>query len=487
MKASERNAHYENLRELVFHAGEQFPQTQFYLSADPDLPFITGQALLDACGQFGSWINRRGQSGCHVALLGPNSAAWLTCFFAAVSSGCAAVPLYYGSPLEDQVYCLARSDSAILLYDKRCEKDAIALRDRQPGLEIFEMHALLYDLDTIEEPYFPPLRPDDPCALFFTSGTTEQSRCVILTNRNLGAMTSTAMNILPLSAKDTGLSVMPPSHTFEMMTNIVGALHCGGTLYINQSLRTVKANLKKHEPTVIVSVPLMLQMLQKEILREVRRKGRTAQFEKALQVNAMLRRFRIDISKKLFAEVYAVLGRNLKYFICGGAALDPELISFFDGLGITVIQGYGITECSPIVSCNTPTHNRPGSIGRVFPPVRSRSATARSACAARASRPGTTTTRRPPPSPSAKAGSTRATWAISTRTVICSTPAGAKISSCCRTAKTSPRRRWSRSSTAWRASSTRWCMSARGASSPRSTRTRSCSRTGTPSGARSAA
>ena len=367
MKMSEQRAHYENLRELVFHAGERFPQTQFYLSNDPDLPFITGQALQDACGQFGSWISRRGQVGCHVALLGVNSAAWLTCFFAAVSSGCAAVPLYYGSPLEDQAYCIRKSDSAILLYDKGCEKDAIALRDMVPGLEIFEMHALLYELDAIRESCFPPLRADDPCALFFTSGTTEKSRCVILTNRNLGSMVSAAMNILPLSAKDTGLSVMPPSHTFEMMTNIVGALHCGGTLYINQSLRTVKANLKKHEPTIIVSVPLMLQMLQKEILREVRRKGKEAQFEKALQVNGMLRRFGIDISKKLFAEVYAVLGKNLKYFICGGAALDPELIRFFDGLGITVLQGYGITECSPIVSCNTPGHNRPGSIGRPFP------------------------------------------------------------------------------------------------------------------------
>lgn len=367
MKASEQATHYQNLRELVFHAGEQFPQTHFYLSSDPDLPFITGQALMDACGQFGSWINRRGQLGCHVALLGPNSAAWLTCFFAVVSSGCAAVPLYYGSPLEDQEYCLKRSDSTILLYDKSCEKDAIALRDCVPELEIFEMHAILYELDAIDEAFFPPLNADDPCALFFTSGTTEKSRCVILTNRNLGAMTSAAMDILPLSAKDAGLSVMPPSHTFEMMTNIVGALHCGGTLYINQSLRTVKANLKKHEPTILVSVPLMLQMLHKEILREVRRKGKTEQFEKALQVNAMLRRFHIDISKKLFAEVYAVLGRNLKYFICGGAALDPELIRFFDGLGITVLQGYGITECSPIVSCNTPDHNRPGSIGRVFP------------------------------------------------------------------------------------------------------------------------
>ena len=358
---------YKDLQQLVFHAGEHFPQTHFFISNDPELPFITGQALLETCGQFGSWISRRGQTGCHVALLGPNCAAWLTCFFAVVSSGCAAVPLYYGSPTEDLADCLNRSDSAILLYDKSCEKEAVALHQAQPELEIFEMHAMLYSLDTVEETHYPALLPEQPCALFFTSGTTEQSRCVMLTNRNLGSMTSAAMAVLPLSPKDTGLSVMPPSHTFEMMTNIVGALHCGGTLYINQSLRTVKANLKKHEPTVIVTVPLLLQTLRKEILHQVKRKGKTEQFETARKVSGALRRVKVDVSHQLFAEVYQVLGRNLRYFICGGAALDPELISFFADLGITVLQGYGITECSPIVAANSPAHNRPGSIGQVFP------------------------------------------------------------------------------------------------------------------------
>ena len=358
---------YADLRQLVFHAAEQFPQTQFYLSHDPAFPFVTGQGLLEACGQFGSWISRRGQTGCHIALLGPNCAAWLTCFFAVISSGCAVVPLYYGSPLDDQASCLLRSDSVILLYDKSCEKDAVALREGQPGLEIFEMHSLLYELDSVGAATFPPLQQEDVCALYFTSGTTEQSRCVMLTHRNLGAMVSAAMPILPLSPKDTGLSIMPPSHTFEMMTNIVGALHCGGTLYINQSLRTVKSNLKKHQPTIIVTVPLLLQTLKKEILLQVRRRGKTEQFEKAMRISLKFRRRGIDISRKLFAEVFETLGKNLRYFICGGAALDPELITFFDGLGITVLQGYGITECSPIVACNTPECNRPGSIGQVFP------------------------------------------------------------------------------------------------------------------------
>ena len=358
---------YSDLRQLVFHAAEHFPQTQFFVSHDPELPFVTGQALLDACGQFGSWISRRGQAGCHIALLGPTSAVWLTCFFAVVSSGCAAVPLYYGSPLEDLSYCLNLSDSAILLYDKSCEKEATALQAGQPGLEIFEMHAMLYSLDTVDESLYPMLAPDDTCALFFTSGTTAQSRCVILTNRNTGAMATAAMQALPLSPKDTGLSIMPPSHTFELMTNIIGALHCGGTLHINQSLRTVKANLKKYEPTIIVTVPLLLQTLHKEILRQVKRRGKTEQFEKAMKVSRMLHRFGLDISRQLFGEVYQTLGRNLRYFVCGGAALDPELIDFFGDLGVTVLQGYGITECCPIVAFNPPEHNRPGSLGQIFP------------------------------------------------------------------------------------------------------------------------
>ena len=360
-------ANYENLRDLVLHAGEFFPQTQFFLCSDSSLPFITGQGLQDACGQFGSRIRHRGQAGSHIAILGPNSAAWLTCFFSVVSSGCAAVPLYFGSTVEELISCVQRSDTTILLYDRSCDKEAGAIQAALPGLEIIEMHALLYTLDQVPDHSFPALPPESTAALFFTSGTTAQSRCVILTHRNMGSMATAAMNCLPLSAEDVGLSLMPPSHTFEFMTNIIGALHCGGRLHINQSLRTVKSNLKALEPTIVVCVPLVLQMLQKEIRATARRTGRMDALERALKLNRSLRKLGIDFSRILFQDVYAVLGHNLRYFFCGGAALNPELIEFFDGLGITVFQGYGITECSPIVAANLPGANRPGSIGRVFP------------------------------------------------------------------------------------------------------------------------
>ena len=150
------------------------------------------------------------------------------------------------------------------------------------------------------------------------------------------------------------------------MTNIVGALHCGGTLYINESIKTVKRNLKKYQPSILVVVPLVLQMLHKQIIAQAKKSGKLEALEKGLKLSAFLHRFGIDISRKLFAEVYDVLGGKLRYFLCGGAPLDKQLVEFFAALGITVLQGYGITECSPAVTTNLPEANRIGSVGRQF-------------------------------------------------------------------------------------------------------------------------
>ena len=358
---------YADLREVVFHAAEQFPDTRFFLSADDAMPHVTGRELKSLCGGYAPWAERRGFAGRHIALLGPNSAAWLSAFFAVISGGGVAGPLHLGSKTEELTHCLRRSESAVLIYDAACAEDVVPLRETLPEVGLIELHAFLEQLRAEPEQRFPPLPQDAPAALYFTSGTTALSRCVILTHRNMGSHCSTAMSQLPLSPKDKGLSVLPCSHTFEIMTTIVGALHCGGTLYINENLLTVKANLKKHEPTILVVVPLVLQMLHKEIVRTARRQGKLELLQKGLRINRFAQRLGVDLSRRLFADVFDVLGGNLRYFLCGGAALDPELIDFFHCLGITVLQGYGITECSPIVAANIPGANRPGSIGRTFP------------------------------------------------------------------------------------------------------------------------
>ena len=218
-----------------------------------------------------------------------------------------------------------------------------------------------------ESGFLPGLEPDAVAAMYFTSGTTGAPRCVMLTHRNMGSQISGVTESIPLSEGDVGLSLLPLSHTFEMMTYVIGALHCGGTLYLNESVRTVKKNLKEKQPTILVAVPLILQTLHKEIVNTARKQGRLEKLRRALRFNAVLQRFGLDMSAHLFGELLDLLGGRLKTVICGGAVLDTDLIRFFESLGIEVLQGYGITECSPVVSVNRPGQNVKGSVGQPLP------------------------------------------------------------------------------------------------------------------------
>ncbi len=362
-----QNPQYRNLRDLVFHAAENFPSTEFFITDDPGFPHITGSELKTLCGKFGTWVEQQHRFGCHIALLGPNGASWLTAFFSVLSSGCVAVPLHLGSTEEDLDYYCDKADVDILLFDDSCRSQAEMIQEHNSEIYIYEIHVLLEQIRELDREIFPELLPDSPAAFYFTSGTTALSRCVILTHRNMASHTNAAMTVLPLSPEDTGLSILPVSHTFELMTNIVGALHCGGTLYINNSLRHLKKNLQKYQPTIIVCVPLVLQMMQKEILNTAKKEGKLEILQKGLHISGFLQHLGIDISHSLFKDIYDVVGGKLRYFMCGGASLDKELILFYKNIGIEVIQGYGITECTPIVSANLPDANVIGSIGRPLP------------------------------------------------------------------------------------------------------------------------
>ena len=112
-----QNPQYRNLRDLVFHAAESFPSTEFFITDDPGFPHINGSELKTLCGKFGTWVEQQHRFGCHIALLGPNGASWLTAFFSVLSSGCVAVPLHLGSTEEDLDYYCDKADVDILLYD----------------------------------------------------------------------------------------------------------------------------------------------------------------------------------------------------------------------------------------------------------------------------------------------------------------------------------------------------------------------------------
>ena len=356
------NLTYSDLRALAAHAAARFPDTRFFLCADEAMPFVTGAELFGLCRKAAAVLDGLGAPQ-HIAVLGPGSAAWLAGYFAVLSAGRGIVPLHDGLQQQELAECLALSDCGLLLYDERRRETAEALSRALPDLQILEVHTFIQMLREEENALLPELKPDTVAAMYFTSGTTGKPRCVMLTHRNMGSQISAIVEAIPLSENDVGLSLLPLSHTFEMMTYVAGALHCGGTLYLNESVRTVKKNLREKQPTILVAVPLILQTLHKEIVSTARKQGRLEEMQRALRLNAALQRVGLDGSARLFGELRDLLGGRLKTVICGGAALDAELIRFFKALGIEVLQGYGITECSPVVSVNRPERNTVGSVG----------------------------------------------------------------------------------------------------------------------------
>ena len=258
------------------------------------------------------------------AILGPSSAVWLAAYFAVLSAGRVIVPLHDGMQRQELEDCIRLADCGLLLYDERRPESASALAQTIPGLRILELHAFIEKLWAEENERLPALRPEAVAAMYFTSGRTGKPRCVMLTHRNMGSQVSALTGMLPLSQRDVGLSLLPLSHTFEMMTCIAGALHCGGALYLNESVRTVRKNLREKRPTILVAVPLILQTLYKEILNTAGKQGWLTELQRALRLSGALRRVGLDMSARLFGELRELLGGRLHTVLCGGVPL-PEI------------------------------------------------------------------------------------------------------------------------------------------------------------------
>ncbi|MBQ8402452.1 MAG: AMP-binding protein, partial [Clostridia bacterium] len=202
--------------------------------------------------------------------------------------------------------------------------------------------------------------------MLFTSGTTGSSKCVMLSQKNIYAAVTSADATVDFSSEDTIVSVLPIHHTYELCC-MMAAINLGVTVCINDSLRHVLNSFKEYKPTGLVLVPLFVNTMYKRILSEAKRSGKDKALSGGLKIAAVLNRMGIDVSEKLFKDVREAFGGRINKIICGGAALDPSLIPVFESFGISLYEGYGITECSPLVAVNTYFRRKCGSIGPAVP------------------------------------------------------------------------------------------------------------------------
>ena len=193
---------------------------------------------------------------------------------------------------------------------------------------------------------------DALAAIIFTSGTTGSSKGVMLSENNVLASIHAASNMVDFSYRDDLVSVLPLHHTYETCCGILTPLFMGITVNVNNSLKYAMKNFKRFKPTGLVLVPLFATTMFKRINDELRRKNKEKLVNNFKKVSNITRKVKIDLRRVFFKQILDAFGGRLEKMIVGGAPLDPELVDFFDELGVTLAQGYGTTECAPLVAVN---------------------------------------------------------------------------------------------------------------------------------------
>ena len=205
-------------------------------------------------------------------------------------------------------------------------------------------------------------------ALLFTSGTTGSSKGVMLSEKNICTVINGINPTLwQLTPEDTLLSVLPVYHTYEMSCGILAPMIYGCTICISDGIKYVGKNIKQFSPTLMTLVPMFVNQLYKNIWKSAKKQGKEKILGFGIKLSDLLAKVHINVRKKLLSSVIEAMGGKLKYFIVGGAALDPCMVDAFASFGIKVSQGYGITECAPLISVVPLDKYNPTSCGKPIP------------------------------------------------------------------------------------------------------------------------
>ena len=205
--------------------------------------------------------------------------------------------------------------------------------------------------------------------MLFTSGTTSASKAVMLSHKNIVTNIMDIGKVFDIDENDTLLSFLPLHHVFECTVGFLFLISIGASIAFCDGVKHMVDNLKEYEITAMISVPAVYDIMYRKLLKGIEKKGKLETVKKGIKISQALLKAKIDIRRKLFAEIHSNFGGKLRLLVAGGAALDPETEKGFNELGLDMVQGYGLTETAPVVAASSPKYKRLGSIGKKFPSV----------------------------------------------------------------------------------------------------------------------
>ena len=339
---------------------------------------LTYKNLKTTVDSLGSALCKRGLGDTHIGIIGENSGFWIIAYLTTLNLKGVVVPIDKDLGKDDLRRVLTDGDVTAVFYassmrEKLAEANVGQITDyicmdRKDGLpdgHLYMEDLILEggDLLAAGDRTYVDIVPDYEGLkqLMFTSGTTGKSKGVMLSQKTLCFNIIKSQELMKITERC--LSVLPYHHAYEATCGILTMLHHGMTIVVNDSLRNVVSNLKKYKPTEMLIVPLFAETFYRRIMEKIKEQGKEKTFIRGLKLSNTLLKAGIDVRKKLFGEILENFGGELLILICGGAPLKPYLAEFFDGIGIMLINGYGITECGPLVAINRPCYHKSEAVG----------------------------------------------------------------------------------------------------------------------------
>ena len=366
----------KDLKDLVTMRAEQSadkPAFSYNNDSDQKIVKTFGQVAKET-NSLGTWLYAQGykpEGGKqhHIAVLGDNSYPWLLSFLAITNGGNVAVPVDKDLSDHEVLRILTKADvEAIIIADNK--KDLVKDFPQNKVYLMSELPTFIEaGMDLINKgnkDYFScEMKPEAPSLIVFTSGTSGQSKGAVLTNSNIGNELTETVKLFLLEGNT--VAVLPFHHAFGLIVSVFMVFYYGYETFINKNLRTVSKSLVDEKPQTMFLVPLFVEAFHKQIWKAAEKQKSTAKLKAAMATSDQLLKAGIDLRSKFFDSVLTPFGKRLTYIICGGAALDPFYVKEFRSWGIEILNGYGMTECSPVVSVNRNHYHKDGTIGVAIP------------------------------------------------------------------------------------------------------------------------
>ena len=375
-----RDGDYRSIRDMLGRIDAIIPNKPILAELDKDknIRYHNSHELYEEVMNLGDGLLDAGLAGAHIAIVSDNCVRYVIADIT-ISSGVGIVtPIDVNAPQDlletllnkcdaDAVLCGAGHIDRLVKARSACPrlKTIITIDRKVEGFPFYEElveagkalkdHSKYRNID---------LDLDAPAKILFTSGTTGANKAVVLTNANLTANMMNCMDVIHTVGEQTSMSVLPMHHATEINTHIMARIGSGRLTYINDNMRNMMANIKIFQPDIVTVVPMIATAFYRNIWAAAKKAGKDEKLRKGIKLCNLLRKFGIDKTHDLFKDVYEPFGGRLTMLVCGGAMLNPVVIKGMNDLGIGIQNGYGITECGPLISMNSDTLSEHLSVGR---------------------------------------------------------------------------------------------------------------------------